>query len=161
MLQRGLFPGSQGLPESTATWDEGIHALYVCLLAPQVLVGIQHPVGHFHKSLPIDHPWGASWSTRTVMLSRPFYLWLSALLIHSGQPVLQVIAKRYETGSVILTSNLSFGKREWVFGGNIALTSAMLDRLLHDAHVIRIRDDFDRLRDKRKAGIIGQQSAPV
>jgi DNA replication protein DnaC len=48
----------------------------------------------------------------------------------------QVIAKRYEQGSVILTSNLSFGDWEETFDGNAALTSAMLDRLLHHAHVI-------------------------
>jgi DNA replication protein DnaC len=66
----------------------------------------------------------------------------------------QVIAKRYETGSVILTSNLSFGEWEQTFGGNSALTSAMLDRLLHHAHVIQIRGDSYRLKDKRKAGVI-------
>ncbi len=46
----------------------------------------------------------------------------------------QVIAKHYEAGSVILTSNLSFGEWEATFGGNKALTSAMLDRLLHHSH---------------------------
>jgi len=73
----------------------------------------------------------------------------------------QVIAKRYETGSVILTSNLSFGEWDKAFGGNTALTSAMLDRLLHHAHVIQIRGDSYRLKDKRRAGIIGQQIAAV
>lgn len=66
----------------------------------------------------------------------------------------QVVAKRYESGSVILTSNLSFGEWEQTFGGNAALTSAMLDRLLHHSHVIQIRGDSYRLKDKRKAGII-------
>lgn len=69
----------------------------------------------------------------------------------------QLIAKRYEQGSVILTSNLNFGDWEAVFGGNAALTSAMLDRLLHHAHLIQIRGESFRLRDKRKAGLIGQQ----
>jgi len=69
----------------------------------------------------------------------------------------QVIAKRYESGSVILTSNLSFGEWEHAFGGNTALTSATLDRLLHHAHVVQIRGDSYRLKDKRKSGIIGQQ----
>jgi DNA replication protein DnaC len=73
----------------------------------------------------------------------------------------QVIAKSYETGSVILTSNLSFGEWEQTFGGNIALTSAILDRLLHHAHVIQIRGDSYRLKDKRRSGIIGQQLAAV
>jgi len=71
----------------------------------------------------------------------------------------QVIAKRYESGSIILTSNLSFGEWEQVFGGNTALTSAMLDRLLHHSHVIQIRGDSYRLKEKLKAGIIRQQTS--
>jgi DNA replication protein DnaC len=66
----------------------------------------------------------------------------------------QVIAQRYERGSIILTSNLSFGEWEKVFGGNTALTSAMLDRLLHHSHVVQTRVDSYRLKDKRKAGVI-------
>ena len=73
----------------------------------------------------------------------------------------RVIAKRYEQGSVILTSNLSFGEWEQAFGGNAALTSAMLDRLLHHAHVVQIRGDSYRLKDKRRSGILGQQVAAV
>ena len=53
----------------------------------------------------------------------------------------QVIAKRYEHGSIILTSNLSFGEWDSIFAGNSALTAAMLDRLLHHAHVVQIKGD--------------------
>lgn len=67
----------------------------------------------------------------------------------------QVVAKRYEQGSVILTSNLSFGEWEDTFDGNAALTSAMLDRLLHHAHVIQIKGDSYRLRQARQSGLIG------
>jgi len=66
----------------------------------------------------------------------------------------QVIVKRYEKGSVILTSNLSFGQWDQTFAGNTALTSAMLDRILHHSHVIQIKGDSYRLKDKRKAGVI-------
>jgi len=67
----------------------------------------------------------------------------------------QVIAKRYETGSVILTSNLSFGEWDVTFAGNSALTAAMLDRLMHHAHLIQIKGESYRLKDKRKAGVLG------
>ena len=67
----------------------------------------------------------------------------------------QVIAKRYESGSVILTSNLSFGEWDTTFAGNTALTAAMLDRLMHHAHLIQIKGDSYRLKDKRKAGVLG------
>ncbi len=66
----------------------------------------------------------------------------------------QVIVKRYEKGAIILTSNLSFGQWDETFAGNTALTSAMLDRILHHSHVIQIRGDSYRLKDKRKAGIV-------
>lgn len=66
----------------------------------------------------------------------------------------QVIAKRYEQGSVILTSNLSFGDWEETFDGNAALTSAMLDRLLHHAHVIQIQGESYRLRQARQSGLL-------
>jgi DNA replication protein DnaC len=67
--------------------------------------------------------------------------------------------KRYEKGSVILTSNLSFGQWDQTFAGNTTLTSAMLDRILHHSHVIPIKGDSYRLKDKRKAGIT--KSEPI
>lgn len=66
----------------------------------------------------------------------------------------QVIVKRYEKGAIILTSNLSFGQWDETFAGNTALTSAMLDRILHHAHVIQIKGDSYRLKEKRKAGLV-------
>lgn len=75
---------------------------------------------------------------------------------HQADLFFHVIAKRYEQGSVILTSNLSFGEWETTFGGNAALTSAMLDRLLHHAHVIQIRGDSYRLREARQSGLLGR-----
>ena len=66
----------------------------------------------------------------------------------------QVIVKRYEKGSIILTSNLSFGQRNETFAGNTALTSAMLNRFLHHSQVIQIKGDSYHLREKRKAGLV-------
>nr|WP_269077788.1 ATP-binding protein [Rickettsia felis] len=43
----------------------------------------------------------------------------------------QVIAKRYEKGSIILTSNLPFGQWHNSLAQDSALTAAILDRLLH------------------------------
>jgi DNA replication protein DnaC len=41
------------------------------------------------------------------------------------------------------------------FAGNSALTAAMLDRLMHHAHLIQIKGESYRLKDKRKAGVLG------
>ena len=66
----------------------------------------------------------------------------------------QAIANRYEKGSVILTSNLSFGQWDETFAGNTALTAAMLDRILHHAQIIQIKGDSYRLKEKRMAGLL-------
>jgi len=66
----------------------------------------------------------------------------------------QIVAARYEKGSTIMTSNLSFSTWDQAFAGDRVLTAAMLDRLLHHAQVIQIRGESYRLKDKRKAGII-------
>lgn len=70
----------------------------------------------------------------------------------------QVIANRYEKGSIIATSNLPFGQWDNTFAGDKVLTAAMLDRLLHHAHVMQCRGNSYRLKDKLKAGIIHKQS---
>jgi DNA replication protein DnaC len=63
-----------------------------------------------------------------------------------------VVAKRYERGSMILTSNLSFAQWASAFADDQTLTAAMLDRLLHHAHIVQIAGQSYRLKDKRKAG---------
>src|SRR6516162_10270764 len=50
----------------------------------------------------------------------------------------QVVARRYERSSMILTSNLAFGSWDGAFGGDAVLTAAMLDRMLHHATIITI-----------------------
>ncbi len=66
----------------------------------------------------------------------------------------QVVAKRYERGSIVLTSNLPFAQWASAFAEDATLTAAMLDRLLHHAHIVQIQGDSYRLKDKRKAGVI-------
>jgi len=65
-----------------------------------------------------------------------------------------VVAKRYERGSIILTSNLPFGQWSSAFADDQTLTAAMLDRLLHHAHIVQIAGESYRLKDKLKAGQI-------
>jgi DNA replication protein DnaC len=64
----------------------------------------------------------------------------------------QIVVKRYERGSMILTSNLPFTQWDQTFGGNTTLTAAMLDRILHHAHIVQIKGDSYRLKQQRKAG---------
>jgi len=65
----------------------------------------------------------------------------------------QLVSRRYERGSLLLTSNRSVGEWGTVFGDPIVAT-AILDRLLHHSQVVTIRGDSYRLREKRRAGLI-------
>lgn len=67
----------------------------------------------------------------------------------------QIISKRYERGSTILTSNLVFSKWKQVFGGDKIVTTAILDRVLHHSHIINIQGDSYRLKEKKEMGQIG------
>jgi DNA replication protein DnaC len=69
----------------------------------------------------------------------------------------QLVSRRYERGSVLITSNRAVSEWGIVFGDAIIAT-AILDRLLHHSHVITIRGDSYRLREKRRAGLL---KAPV
>ena len=71
-----------------------------------------------------------------------------------------LISARYERGSVILTSNKGFAEWGEVLGDAVIAT-AILDRLLHHSHVLNIRGDSYRLREKKRAGLFGPaQHAP-
>src|SRR5207248_565121 len=73
----------------------------------------------------------------------------------------QLISARYERGSIILTSNKSYGEWGSIFGDPIIAT-AILDRLLHHSTTINIRGESYRLKDRRKAGLLpprGQEGA--
>src|SRR5712691_11040569 len=63
----------------------------------------------------------------------------------------QLISERYERGSMILTSNKSYGEWGAIFQDNV-IASAILDRLLHHSHTIHIKGESYRLKEKRKAG---------
>ena len=50
----------------------------------------------------------------------------------------RLVSRRYERGSLILTSNKNVGSWPEVFAGDEVLTTAILDRLLHHVHVVQI-----------------------
>ena len=72
----------------------------------------------------------------------------------NGNFLFQVISKRYEKSSTIITSNLPFSSWDTMFAGNKALTAAIVDRLVHHSHIINITGESYRLLEKRKAGAI-------
>jgi DNA replication protein DnaC len=65
----------------------------------------------------------------------------------------QLVSRRYERGSILLTSNQSLTGWGQVFGDQIIAT-ALLDRLLHHSTIINIKGESYRLKEKRKAGLL-------
>ena len=72
----------------------------------------------------------------------------------------QLVSRRYERGAMLVTSNRSVGEWGAVFGDPVVAT-AILDRLLHHSHVITIRGDSYRLREKRRAGLLPDDEGAV
>ena len=59
----------------------------------------------------------------------------------------QIVSKRYEYGSVIITSNRAFKNWPKIFNNDATLTSALLDRFLHHAETVLIEGDSYRMKD--------------
>jgi DNA replication protein DnaC len=71
-----------------------------------------------------------------------------------------LISARYERGSLILTSNKGFAEWGDVLGDPVVAT-AILDRLLHHSHILNIRGESYRLKEKKRAGLFGRVSLPT
>jgi DNA replication protein DnaC len=65
-----------------------------------------------------------------------------------GELLFDLISERHELCSTVVTTNLSFGEWVQVFGEE-KLTSALLDRLGHHAHVLSISGSSYRTRKRR------------
>lgn len=61
----------------------------------------------------------------------------------------QLIASRYEIGSIMVTSNLPFGRWGETFSDDV-VAAAMIDRLVHHAEVLTLTGDSYRTRTRRE-----------
>lgn len=61
----------------------------------------------------------------------------------------EIIRKRYENGSLIITTNRNFEDWGNVFGDNV-LASAIIDRIVHHAYIIKINGESFRIKDYAK-----------
>jgi DNA replication protein DnaC len=57
----------------------------------------------------------------------------------------QLMSRRYEHASTVLTSNKGFGEWGAVFGDEV-MAAALIDRLLHHCHIVNIRGNSFRMR---------------
>lgn len=70
----------------------------------------------------------------------------------------RLISNRYERAATIITSNQGIGEWPAIFAGDETLTTAILDRLLHHAHVLNIKGRSYRLKDLEAAAVVTAHS---
>jgi DNA replication protein DnaC len=64
-----------------------------------------------------------------------------------GNLFFQLVSRRYEKGSIILSTNKPFDRWGEMFGDDV-IASAILDRLLHHCHIIATNGPSYRIKDK-------------
>jgi DNA replication protein DnaC len=72
----------------------------------------------------------------------------------------QLVARRYERGSILITTNQNVSQWGTIFGDDV-LAAAILDRLLHHSHTLVIQGESYRLRQKKRAGLLGRAVKPA
>jgi DNA replication protein DnaC len=70
---------------------------------------------------------------------------------YSADDFFEVISKRYEKGSLIITTNKAFEQWSDIFADNI-LASAIIDRIVHYSAVIKINGPSYRAKNLKKEG---------
>jgi DNA replication protein DnaC len=67
----------------------------------------------------------------------------------------RLVVRRYERASLIVTSNKSYLDWGEIFNDHV-LATAILDRLLHHSTTLNIKGESYRLKEKRRAGLLGR-----
>jgi DNA replication protein DnaC len=71
-----------------------------------------------------------------------------------------LVARRYERGSIILTSNRSFEAWGDILG-DAMVAAALIDRLVHHAHIIALKGKSYRLRERGSAPTPNRRTTPT
>lgn len=86
----------------------------------------------------LENPRSHHWTVRTQRIFAAVYiddLGMRKLPVTAAEDLLELVMRRYERVSTIITSNRPVDDWGKVLG-DVAATSAMLDRLLHHCHVV-------------------------
>ena len=97
----------------------------------------------------LERRWGVYLRPAVLVVDEIGYTQLNR---HEAEMFFRLVSERYEHGSILLTSNKYFSDWGELLSDTVIAT-ALLDRLLHHAHVINIRGQTYRLKDRLKSGI--------
>jgi DNA replication protein DnaC len=113
---------------------------------------------------------GAQESTRALDRRLRFYASRSLLCIdeigylsydtRNADLLFQVVSRRYERRSLVMTTNLAFAEWATVFP-NAACTTALIDRVVHHADIIAIEGESYRKREAQAAITKGKSARKV
>lgn len=100
---------------------------------------------------------------KLISLSKPHLLAIDeigyqTLTNEEAALLFQLVANRYEKGSIVITTNKTFGQWGELMGDN-AIATATLDRLLHHAEVIILKGESYRLKKRSKLGLVTPQES--
>jgi DNA replication protein DnaC len=142
-------PGTGKTHLSVALGREAIHRGYSVLFTPAMALIAALMKGHAEGRL----------EERLTRYAKPKLLIIDELGYLPLEPqaahlLFALVSRRYERGSsMLVTSNRSVGEWGMVLNDQVVAT-AILDRLLHHSHVLTIRGDSFRLREKRRSGLL-------
>lgn len=115
-----------------------------------------HDLGRAYREGRLDRRMRVYLAPKVLVIDEMGYLPLDDL---GATIFFQLVSARYERGSIILTSNKSYGDWGSIFGDPIIAT-AILDRLLHHSTTVNIRGESYRLKDRRRAGLLSRPEEP-
>ena len=137
-----------GIALGRAVIEAGHSALFITATALLAALSKAHAEGHFGDQLTFFA------KPKLLIVDELGYLPLERTTAHL---FFQLVAKRYERGSILLTTNQQVTEWGHVFGDE-TIAAAILDRLLHHSHTLVIKGESYRLKAKKRAGLLGRDT---
>jgi DNA replication protein DnaC len=129
-----------------AVIESGFSTLFVTATTLLASLSRAHAEGHFAEQLAFFA------KPKLLIIDELGYLPLERASAHL---FFQLVARRYEKGSILLTTNQPVTEWGQVFGDE-TIAAAILDRLLHHSHTLVIKGESYRLKSKKRAGLLGR-----
>ena len=136
---------------ATARSDGWSHEEYLAAVlqrqvADREASGTRIRIGGAHRDGRLEHELKRLRRYKLLIIDEVGYLPFDA---DQANLFFQLVAHRYEQGSILITSNMPFGRWGEIFHDDI-VTAAMIDRHVHHAEVLALSGDSYRTRSRRE-----------